>query len=187
MICFHGTTTEGLKAILNGDTDKPNSPWSCSDNDGAMYFYPISKVARSNDLSDIEDLMHEGVSMALDNASLQSLFNDDTELFVIVCNIPKHLLEDDYSCENMADIASFTSCSDWDNRYIKQVFKLDLNKWLKPCLASQVLHNSQFNKWGLDENLLQIAELMSENGNYLEIDLTNYCEISLDDARMLVD
>ena len=63
MICYHGTTRKGLEAILNRDLEKPFAPWECCDNDGAMYFWPNDKIAKSNFLGEAKEIEKQGLQM----------------------------------------------------------------------------------------------------------------------------
>lgn len=179
MKCFHGTTKKGLAAILSGDNHKPTSPWVCSDNDGAMYFYPIDKVISVNGLEDEYDDGPEQALMyayesAFSSAMIQAVTSLETELYVITCEIPDELLEDDYSCENMADIASYIEQGEFSLGFIEEIHTVKINQYRLPYDAAMLLRNDLFNKWALDGDLLEMAEAIATTDMWLES--IDYCD-----------
>ena len=79
MKCFHGTTKKGLNAILNVDGYKPNSPWTVSDNDGAMYLWPQNKLEDQHDFEENDQM----ICHAFESAEIQAVIEDTTEIFVL--------------------------------------------------------------------------------------------------------
>ena len=171
MICFHGTTSKGLQAILSGDNFKPNSPWTVSDNDGSMYLWPAEKIAASFDQCTVEEMeiiQDNGITQAFESAQVQAITSEDFDLYVLELVIDTDLLQDDFSCENMSDAASFIDCDQFNKDMIKKVYHFKMNKWYAPILAASFLGNQYFNKWGLAPELLEIAEALEGGDTWHE-------------------
>lgn len=163
MKCFHGTTTKGYNAITKGGTEsKPCSPWTVSDEDGCLYVWPQNKLEESYAYEDINQM----IIHAFESSEIQAVFTQDRNLFVLELEIPDELLEDDYSCENMSDVASFIDSSNFDKNMIVKVYKCDFNIWKSPFIVKSLLCNVHFNKWSIDEDLLQVAENLCEDYYY---------------------
>ena len=158
MICFHGTTKKGLNSILNNAGIKPNAPWVCSESDGSMYVWPQDKLESSYDFEEKDQF----ICHAFESAEIQAVVADETEVFVIELNIPDDLLEDDYSCDNMSDVASVIDMSDFTTDMIVKVYSNTLNKWNAPFVISNLLSNQEFNTYSLDEDLLAAAEVIQQ-------------------------
>ncbi len=171
MICFHGTTQQGLKNILLGENEKHVSPWVVSDNDGAMYLYPLDKLVSSHEIDCSEEAFQMGVITSLESAIIQTCMNNETVIYSLVLNIPDELLVDDYSCENMADIASYIECNEFDPSMIIGVYKETLSIWDKPSILSNVRGLAYFNTSEVDEHLLNLAESLADADIYNELDL----------------
>lgn len=165
----HGTTLEGLKAILAGKGKEglPN-PWTVCDNDGQMYFYSVAKHLDDYDF-DADATLSGCQRSSMENARLQAAFTGKpTDVYVLTCEIDEESLEDDYSCDGMGDSASQMACADFDPACIVAVHKLDgLSIWQYPAVLACVGGNSLFN-WGeLDPSLLKLVESVS--GGYDEL------------------
>lgn len=161
-IVYHGTTKENLNRILTGE-GKQSGPWTVSDLDNMMYFWNQSKLLESGE--DIEI----GIDYAFDAASTQAaLKGENTELYVLECEINDSILEDDYSCENM-EMASCINISDFNLNMIKKVYKADFNKWHAPYHIAWLLGNMYFNQSQvIDETLLDIAQTIRDTESYNE-------------------
>lgn len=173
MKCFHGTTKKGLNAILNSEGYKPNSPWTVSDNDGAMYLWPENKLIEQYEFEDTFQMINH----AFESAEIQAVIEDTTEVFVLELEIPDELLQDDYSCENMADVASFIETGQFNSNMVVKVYTCKLNKWNAPFIAAGLLSNPNFNQWCLDEDLLSLAETLQQSDFYrdpTEFDFEEY-------------
>jgi hypothetical protein len=178
MKAFHGTTKKGLNAILNGGS-KPNCPWTVSDNDGMTYVWPLDKLVSANALED-DDASYQteyGIRQAFESAEIQAVMEESEAIFVIELDIPDELLEDDFSCENMDNVASVLHMNDFDLKFIKKVYIADLNKWSFPFIVSGLLQNEHFNRWAVDEQLVEIAESLTDV--YREPTEFNYSEYSI--------
>lgn len=169
MKCYHGTTKKGLKAITEQSDFKPNNPWSCCDNDGAMYVWPLNKMDdyqdKTNDYQDNphEDAERQGIEQGFQSAQIQGAVSGDYDLYVIELEIPEELLEDDQSAENMADTASFIDMAEFNPEMIKATYHFKMNKWHSPYVIKALLDNPHFNKYSLDEDLMQIAEDLGDD------------------------
>ena len=176
MICFHGTTKKGLKAILSGVNHKPTNPWNVSDQDGAMYVWPSDKLKVQYDLEE-EDQM---ICHAFESAEVQAVTSEEEDVFVMVLDIPDELLEDDFSCENMSDVASCINLTEFDKSMVVSVMTHKLNKWNAPFVISGLLSNPNFNSYSLDEGLLLAAESIASCEIYREpTEFYDYQEYSI--------
>ncbi len=129
MKCFHGTTQENFVNLLSGG-EKPSGAWNCSDSDGCFYVYPVSKFYDVEDM-DAEQITEEGIRNALDSASITAAFQMKSQKIVILeLDIPEDELQDDWSCENMSDVASFTE--HFDKSWIKKIYTTDFNAMYAP-------------------------------------------------------
>lgn len=155
MICFHGTTSKGLAAIKANDGFKPNNPWCCSDNDGAMYVWPTNKL-------DEPDELEIGIRMGFESAQVQAVTSNDFELYVLVIDVPDEILEDDYSAENMESSASYLNMTDFDYAMVKKIYTVKMNPWHSPFVLSGLLNNDHFNKYSVDEALLAVAKNVAD-------------------------
>jgi hypothetical protein len=130
-----------------------------------------------------DDAMEQGIRQAFEAGQIQAaMIGNSTKLVVLEMDIYSQDMSDDYSCNGMADMASFIDSDKFDIDRIKRVFVVDFNHWLSPMLLSGLLENEQFNKWGLDDNLRICAETMQgvelDYDNMLEFD---YSETTIND------
>lgn len=159
----HGTTLEGLKAILTGaGKSELSNPWTVSDNDGQMYFYAVEKALDEWDT--IEEALESCQRASMENARMQAAFTGKpTDVYVLTCEIDPDLLEDDYSCENMGGVASQMACTDFDIGTVVAVHKLELSIWDYPVVLACMLNNNLFN-WGeVDPRLMALAKNVSDD------------------------
>ena len=159
MLCYHATTTEGLQNILDNIGYKEISPWLCSSNDGAMYFYPTNKYIENHCLGEeSEEYIRGGIIRdSLFNGDIQLLWSSQSEVYIIECEISDELLEDDYSCVNMSDSASYIPLELFSKNMIKSIHKSSISSYWKPVIASPLLSNSEFNQEELDEEIREFA------------------------------
>ncbi|WBF69658.1 hypothetical protein SFPB_094 [Shigella phage SFPB] len=109
---------------------KPSGAWNCSDSDGCFYVYPVSKFYDVEDM-DAEQITEEGIRNALDSASITAAFQMKSQKIVILeLDIPEDELQDDWSCENMSDVASFTEY--FDRAWIKKIYTTEFNAMYAP-------------------------------------------------------
>lgn len=171
MLVFHGTTKKGLKSILNNSGIKPNSPWTCSDQDGLMYVYPLNKIVDAHCLEEEEkeDQINEGIRNAFESANIQAAIEAKANtLYVLVMEVDENLLEDDYSCDNMADIASCMNMIDFNSTSIVSVYECQYNIWKTPFVISSLLGNELFNVFSIEDELLKISQYLKDNETYIE-------------------
>ncbi len=167
MKCYHGTTKNGLRAILANYNHKPTNPWSVSDQDGAMYVWPLNKIDGYNG-DEIDTTEDRGLSQAFESSQIQAVHSEDYNLYVLELEIDDESLEDDYSCENMADLASFIPISEFNKDMIKKVYHYKMNKWHAPFVISGLLDNSNFNTYSIDESLLEVSQTLRDQSIYNE-------------------
>ncbi len=163
MKCYHGTTKKGLKAILSGENHKPNSPWNCSDQDGVTYVWPLDKTVECEGCDGECDGHERAVVKAFESAQVQAAIAGDTELYVIVLDIDDDMLSDDYSADNMSDAASCINTQDFKATRIITTYHCSFNRWHAPFVIKGLLQNCYFNTCAVDEDLLKVAEQLSED------------------------
>ncbi len=170
MICYHGTTAKGLRAILSGENHKPNMPWNVSDQDDCMYLWPADKIAGEWELTNEEPeyAADQGRRLAFESAQVQALVSEDFTLYALELLVDPDDLEDDYSCENMSSEASYITLGQFHPVMIQRVFKLEMNKWHAPFVAAGLLGNDYFNQCCLSTTLEAAAKAIKAQEVYLE-------------------
>ncbi|AUV62867.1 hypothetical protein FDI99_gp031 [Shigella phage Sf14] len=167
MKCFHGTTQENFVNLINGG-DKPSGVWNCSDMDGCFYVYPVSKFYDVENLDD-EQIIDEGIKNALDSASITAAYQMKSQKLVILeLDIPEDDLQDDWSCENMSDVASFTEY--FDKEWIKKVYTTEFNAMYAPFFVPN-LNNR--NLGYIPDELRNIAAIVQRSDEMSNV----YCDI----------
>lgn len=157
MKCFHGTTQENFINLINGG-DKPSGAWNCSDMDGCFYVYPANKIYDYDSLDD-DEITNEGLRNALDSATITAAFQMKTQKIVILeLDIPEDELQDDWSCENMSDIASFTEY--FDKSWIKKIYITEFNAMYSPFFVPN-LKNPNLSY--VDEKLREVASFIQNS------------------------
>ena len=189
MRCFHGTTSKGLHAILSKAGYKPNTPWTCSDNDGAMYVWPSNKIADMDLGEELtednqDEVSERGINQAFESAQVQAVTCNDFDLYVIELEIDDNLLSDDFSCENMDSVASYINIGDFDLTMVKAIYSFRMNQWLAPQLVAGLLHNQYFNKWSIEPALLEVAETLQQLEHYSDPEEFDYAEEYLPDLLL---
>ena len=167
MNCFHGTTQENFLNLINGG-EKPTGAWNCSDSDGCFYVYPVSKFYDVENL-DAEQITEEGLKNALDSASITAAFQMKSQKIVILeLDIPEEELQDDWSCENMSDVASFTEY--FDKSWIKKIYTTEFNAMYAPFFVPN-LNNR--NLGYVPDELRNIAVMVQRSDEMNNV----YCDI----------
>ena len=108
MLVFHGTTKAQAEHILaGGEKDSGANVWQCSD-DSLLYVYPLAKVIQAEELQDEDEdtQIQSCVRYAASSAEISAAVTGHDEITVLCWDVPEEYLEDDYSCENMHNIAS---------------------------------------------------------------------------------
>lgn len=190
MLYFHGTTKRGLQAILSGEGIKPSSPWTCSSGDDNLYVWPLDKTAEANELDleeELEEVIRLSITQSIESARVQACMTQEEHLYVLCFDIPEeddYMLNDDYSCENMNSIASYIDTGIIYTkdllRYLSNVYYSEFNKWYIPFHVAGLLSNHHFNKWDIDQPILDLAVVLNRaecfNYDILEVD---YKEINI--------
>lgn len=154
MKCFHGTTQENFLNLINGG-EKPTGAWNCSDMDGCFYVYPVNKFYDLASM-DAEEITNEGLRNALDSATITAAFQMKTQNIVILeLDIPEDELQDDWSCENMSDVASFTEY--FDKGWVKKVYTTEFNAMYSPFFVPNLQNR---NLGYVDEKLREVASFI---------------------------
>lgn len=167
MKCFHGTTQENFANLLSGG-EKPSGAWNCSDSDGCFYVYPESKLDDVENL-DAEQITDEGIRNALDSASITAAFQMKSQKIVILeLDIPEDELQDDWSCENMSNVASFTEY--FDKAWIKKIYTTEFNAMYAPFFVPN-LNNR--NLGYVPDELRNIAVMVQRSDEMNNV----YCDI----------
>jgi len=170
MICYHGTTQEGLVNILSSSGIKKITPWTVSDDDGCMYVWPQDKIITANmlegeDLECIEDACMQAAGIS---ARIQAATSGEEDIIILVLDIPDTLLQDDYSCDNMPTSASLILCNDFNKDFIAKVYSAECSKYLHPFVISGLLDNPYINLVDVDTDLLSAARAIREADVYFE-------------------
>lgn len=169
MRVFHGMTEKAFKAYLSGsDTSGIIGPWTCSDNDGNTYLYPIEHGYSECGTDDEEEAANFCIQQAKESAMIQAACNDDNRVFVFDLNIPDELLQIDKSCENM-QFCRFVSVAQF-REYAKDaaIHNFSVNRALHVFRIAGLLWNYEFNESGINPELLEAAKIVS-NVDYSRI------------------
>ena len=180
MKCFHGTTQENFVNLLNGG-EKPSGAWNCSDSDGCFYVYPVSKFDDVENL-DAEQITDEGIENALDSASITAAFQMKSQKIVILeLDIPEDELQDDWSCENMSDVASFTEY--FDKSWIKKIYTTEFNAMYSPFFVPNL---KNYNLGYVPDELRNIAVMIqrSDEMNAVFCDLCNNLHSNITESNI---
>ena len=139
MKAFHGTTYENFVNLMKGG-DKPSGAWKASDCDGLFYIYPIDKMITEflglDDIigvsaDDYEEARQQGLFNALASGSFTAALAMKTQKIVVLeLEIPDEELQNDWSCENMAHIASCVY--GFDKNWIKNVHSSEFHAMYSP-------------------------------------------------------
>lgn len=154
-ILFHGTTKSNLKRVYN-EEGKGVNPWRLGESD-KMYFVDLSKPEsyRENkyDTTPCMDKpdRNRAIKKAFNQAKLQSCFNDDVEIYVLECEVPKELVEPDGSFEGSPD--SQIDINKFNLEFVFKVHKILINKFCKPEYVMGMWENGCCNRDALPEDL----------------------------------
>lgn len=163
MRVFHGMTEKAFKAYLSGsDESGIIGPWTCSDNDGNAYLYPIEHGFNECSTDCEDEAANFCIQAAKESATIQAAINDDGKVFVFDMTIPDELLEVDYSCENM-QFCRFTSIEVF-REYAKNahIHNFSINRALHIFRVAGLIHNCEFNSASIDPELYEAAKLVSK-------------------------
>lgn len=193
---FHATTKENYLSIMeNGFNPELTGGmvWNCS-SDQEMYFYDIRKTDSfdgsmfedadytKEDIEEmLEDSENECIRNAFDNGVIAAAVQESNhdEIYCFKIEISKDLVEDDTSCDGMADVASSVPIEDLSIDLIKAVYVCDT--LYKPsmrlfCLAA-VYGRDHLNDIELDFSEVQAIKFLQENGYFNEDSECDYRQI----------
>jgi len=179
MLLVHGTTEKGLKAIMNRQgKDGLAAPWDVSDHDGMTYFHDVKKAMEWAD--DEEGAELDCVNRCLEQAQLQqAMMAEGGKIYALVVEVPEeweHIVQDDYSCPNMADSASCIPEDMFDPAWIVRVYEDSVNVWTIPFIVAAVIGNPMFQSYRLPEKLVAVAGAVSKSAGYYEMTEIDYSE-----------
>lgn len=116
---FHGTTLENYnKIVASNFGTKETYSWNVSD-DNNIYFYDSKKSDYDEKEEKIQDCINKAFESAQLTASIENVMC--STLVVLELKVPKNLCEDDFSCENMSDVATCVDLDDLDLSMIKRI------------------------------------------------------------------
>jgi hypothetical protein len=155
---YHGTTLENVQAIMAGGSK--NSPtWSCSD-DHYLYLWSAEKIG------------DDGcpIMRALESAQITAaIAGKDAKLVVLELTIDDELVEDDWSCENMADEASCIHFDDFKVDMVDdEVYYSEFSGYLSPFVLSTLLENQWFDSHSVSKSLMLVARALQGQEIFIE-------------------
>lgn len=165
---YHGTTEEGLKAILN-NTGKIAGPWECSNYDDMMYFFSLNKKMELGgyiDDADIHDATLECISDCFNQAKFQlaTLEFKDTKLFVLEYELDGDLMQDDKSCDGMEYSAAVcTNTGNIDNSNIKRIWCAHIAKTEIIYTIIELMQRDLFSHESSDRDLYNFCFEQKDN------------------------
>jgi len=158
---FHGTTQQGLDAILSG-TGKPSGPWTCSDQDRMAYLWDAEAMIEGEGFDDNYGVIQQAFESAQAQAAILA---EDTTLYVLELNIDADTVEPDYSCENMS--YAVTINEDALKGAIVRAYRCEFSKWDAPFLLAGLLDREHFAEGNVeDERLLVLARSLAGQDVY---------------------
>lgn len=115
---FHGTTLKNWENIKVNGFYPENKTWYCS-GDREIYFYDLDK----SPYDEKRDIIYDCINQAFSSAQIHASVNNynSTELIVLELQVPENFCEDDFSCENMDNIATCVNIDDLDLSMIKKI------------------------------------------------------------------
>ncbi len=151
----HGITDTAYKMLMKGE-GKPSGPWMCSDRCGMSYLHSATKAELESD-----DVEYYIIQQAIDSAVLQCPIFEDEIFHVLLLNIPSDYsgIEDDYSCENMENIADCIPEADLKN-FIVGVKSYSLSKYFHPFVICSALQNRYFSECNYPDSVVQCANAL---------------------------
>ena len=142
MKCYHGTTYENYLEIIknNGFEYTGIKTWNCSEDD-STYFYTFDKVKKYQDLEEEanEYITQRAIESAFESARISASVQKSTsnKIIVLELEIDDDLLDDDFSCPNMDNIASFVMSDEIDfKNCLLNVYKSDVTEFPDESIAT---------------------------------------------------
>lgn len=166
---LHGTTAEGLAAILKGE-EKPNGPWNCCDRDGLTYLWDVAAMLESGDIEETDQAIGRAFEMAQIQAAIKG---EDTALYVLAVDLDPDEVELDCSCEGMGNTAVTVPRRLVTRDRIFSVFRCEFSKWDAPFVLAGLVGRDLFADCNVrDDRLLTLAESMK--GQHFRDDLLEF-------------
>lgn len=178
-VYFHGTTQQGLNAILS-NAGKPTGPWNCADQDRLTYLWDSAAMVEGEDFDDSEGVIRQ----AFESAQIQAaIVGEDNRLFVLEINLPAESVEPDWSCENMHYAVTISELA-LKVSDIARVYVCEFSKWDSPFVLSGLIGREHFADCNVkDERLVLLAKsLQSQDVFREEIFEFEWVEVPLEDA-----
>ena len=172
---FHGTTYENYLSIIKEGFNPKDKTWHCSD-ESEIYFFDDTKDSNCIlDYGTIKDLHTSLVASAFESAQITAGIQGvlDAKLVVIEIEIDANLTEDDYSCDNMMDIATVVNIDNLEIGMIKNVHiaKNGYNPHLRFFYIGSLINNKHLNTWNFSDMEEQAMNIIAEKEVYID-DLT---------------
>ena len=159
MLCFHGMTESAFKYWIQGKESYAISPWIVSDNDGCTYLHTIEHALEET--GDSEYAKDFAIRQAKESAIIQAAMNNDNGVFVIEIEVPDSMLNIDYSCDNMQHCRYITESEFNALRDKARIHSFSVNSYLHIFRIAGLLNNRHFNKYALDEEIVEAAQIVS--------------------------
>lgn len=183
---LHGTTAASLQNILSRIPEKPDSAWMCSDQDDFFYLWKLD-----NDDEDEDNLAEffQGITSSEQTfltcyigtdavvagictmAANPSLYKQDTQVHVLLIEIPddvvEHIVSEDQSCDNMANACCIQQ-RDLALVNIMGYWSINVPMYSLPLFAASMLNNPYFSFREEDEYLAGLVHKLSKLPDVLE-------------------
>lgn len=164
---YHGTTIENaINMVEVGFNEKPPGTWICSD-DHYLYMWSSDKV---EDEFEPEECKLQLINSAFNSAQITAALNNvlRKELVVLCFEFPddvKELIEHDYSCENMADVADAISLSRVKASHIVEMYvsKEGYEPMLRAFVLGGLINGHLLNKGILTDTEEKLIKAVSKS------------------------
>lgn len=161
---YHGTTVESAIELLS-DGIKERAIWNCSE-ENDLYVWEENETYEAN-YGDDEDVTNEAaIRNAFESGKCALAFSVDPQKIAVVLefDFPLEVLENDYSCDNMA--GSGAKVVDLEPheylQYLKSIKWRRHNHHTDIFTLASLCGNPNFNKYEVDAQTLILAESITE-------------------------
>lgn len=132
MKAFHGTCLEHARTMVESGfkSSKEALTWNCSGYTD-LYVYPLNKVFKNSfnvgEAEEYSTILERALTGAAESALTNAAVHNSQHRHIVVFefNFPRNLLEDDFSCPYMSEIASYIEEKDMDVKYLETVYVID--------------------------------------------------------------
>jgi len=166
---YHGTTLENWESIKANGWGGEVPVWTCS-NLSEIYFYDLDKGFDCID--DLEEREQGHIRRAFESGQIAAaLYGCKSEKLVVIrVEIEEHLVEDDLSCENMADTASTVEIEDLDQYgKITAIYQSDdYSEALRFFYISGLYGRDYFDVSHLSEKEIRALEIIQKSGVFID-------------------